>query len=109
MENATQISDVQYINLNLLLTIQSNLRHDPIATSFRYRLSADQADRLAKMSVGAIHTLVANMSNECLFAPRENFTQLLDAPPGLTLALSTVNYDARAPGAARDCGQAKAA
>lgn len=109
MEPTIQISDVQYLNLNLLTTIQSSLRNDPIAASFRYRLSSEQAERILNMSLNAIHTLVANMRHECLFAPRENFMQLLDAPPALAFALSAVS-DESSGRRGRDCPrEAKAA
>jgi hypothetical protein len=44
-----------------------------------------------------LESLAANMRNECLFAPRANLEQLLDAPSGLAVALAAVTSEQQHP------------
>ena len=62
MSNTVQLSDVQLLNLSVLMTVQGSIKKD----------------------------LVANRGQESLFKLRDDFWQLLDAPPGLQGPLSTV-------------------
>lgn len=90
MEQATRPSDVQYLNLNFLLTIQVNLKRDFIATSYKFHLDHASAEKLAGMSFDALQLLASNMPHESLFQPIGNFTALLDAPPGLAMMMCSV-------------------
>ncbi|MYM95934.1 hypothetical protein [Duganella vulcania] len=91
MDKLVHFSDVQYVNFNLLMAIHANVQRDPIAAAYQFHLSRQQADKLAVVSLGDLESLAANMRNECLFAPRANLEQLLEAPPGLTIVLSAVS------------------
>lgn len=90
MANSVALSDVQLLNLSFLMALQASIRQDPIAACYKYRLSADQAPKVADLPPEKIQTLVANLGHECLFIPREDLLQLLEAPPGLVGPLSTV-------------------
>lgn len=91
MNKLVHFSDVQYVNFNLLMAIHANVHRDPIATAYQFHLSSKQIEKLASLSLGELESLAANMRNECLFAPRANLEQLLDAPPGLAIALAAVS------------------
>jgi len=93
MEPSVKLSEVQYLNLNFLLTIQASIRRDFVAASYIYRFTVDQAKKLADAAPEAIQLLVANLKNECLFSPRKNLVQLLETPPGLLVAMSAVHND----------------
>ena len=90
MANSVQFSDVQLLNLNFLLTIQASIRKDPVAACYKFKLTAEQAPKIADLSLEQLQTFVANLGHECLFTLREDFLQMLDSPPGLLRALSTV-------------------
>lgn len=110
MEDAIRYTEVQYLNLNYLLTIQVGLKHDPLATCCTYHLDTASAETLAAMSVDSLQLLAASMSHESLFKPIANFKTLLETPPVLAMTLcrvGAVDQDAaRGPSRA---GQATAA
>ena len=91
MDKLSHFSDVQYVNFNLLMAIHASVQRDPIAAAYQFHLSCRQVEKLEGVSLQGLETLAANMSNECLFAPRANLEQLLDAPPGLAIALAAVS------------------
>lgn len=93
MDKLVHFSDVQYVNFNLLMAIHANVQRDPIAASYQFHLSSHQVEKLGGLSLEDLESLAANMRNECLFAPRANFEQLLDAPPGLAFALAAVSEE----------------
>ncbi len=90
MENAVQLTEVQYLNLNFLLTIQACLKSDRGAAVYKFHLDRLCAAKLASMSVAQLQMLAANMPHESLFKPVGNFIDLLDAPPGLAMTLCAV-------------------
>lgn len=90
MDKLVHFSDVQYVNFNLLMAIHANVQRDPIAAAYQFHLSSQQIEKLAASSIGDLESLAANMRSECLFAPRANLEQLLEAPPGLAIALAAV-------------------
>jgi len=90
MENATQCTDVQYLNLNYLLTIQVGLKQDHLATCCAFHLDEACARTLAAMGVDELQLLAAGMSHESLFKPVANFTALLATPPALAMTLCSV-------------------
>lgn len=110
MEDAIRYTDVQYLNLNYLLTIQVGLKQDPLATCCTFHLDTASAETLAAMSVDSLQQLAASMSHESLFKPIANFRTLLETPPVLAMTLCRVgNVD---PGVARGAarvGQATSA
>ena len=90
MSNVVHLSDVQLLNLSVLMTIQANIKNDPVAACYRFSLREEQARRVEGMGLQQLQAIVANRGNESLFNLREDFWQLLDAPLGLQAALSTV-------------------
>lgn len=91
MDKRIHFSDVQYVNLNLLIAMHANVQRDPISAAYLFHLSNRQIEKLAGLSLEDMESLAANMRSECLFAPRANLEQLLDAPPGLAIALAAVS------------------
>jgi hypothetical protein len=90
MSNMVHLSDVQLLNLSVLMTIQASIKKDPVAACYKFNLSADQAPRVEALGQEQLQAIVANRGHESLFKLREDFWQLLDAPPGLQGPLSTV-------------------
>ncbi len=45
MSTTVHLSDVQLLNLSVLMTVQASLRRDPVAACCKFNLSADQARR----------------------------------------------------------------
>ena len=110
MEDAIRYTEVQYLNLNYLLTIQVGLKQDPLATCCTYHLDTASAETLAAMSVDSLQLLAANMSHESLFKPIANFKTLLETPPVLAMTLCRVgNIDPVLGRGAARAGQAAAA
>jgi len=90
MSNTVQLSDVQLLNLSVLMTIQASIKQDPVAACYKFNLRDDQAHRVAGLGQQHLQAIVANRGHESLFNLRDDFWQLLDAPPGLQGPLSTV-------------------
>lgn len=94
MDNDHVFNSVQWMNFQLLTLIHSNLKTNPAATAYSFRLSKEQCTRLLMMSFTDIQAIAANMTGESLFLPRDNLLQLLDAPAGLASILSAVRKHA---------------
>ena len=90
MSNTVHLSDVQLLNLSVLMTIQASVKKDPVTTCFKFNLSADEAARIDGLRQEQLQAIVANRGHESLFKLREDFWDLLDTPPGLQGALSRV-------------------
>ena len=43
MSNTIHLSDVQLLNLSVLMTIQASIKRDPVAACYRFNLRDDQA------------------------------------------------------------------
>ena len=87
MENSIQLTDVQYLNLNFLLTIQACLRSERLSAIYKFHLDPVSAARLAEMTASELQLLAVNMPHESLFRPVDNLPDLLDAPLGLAMIL----------------------
>lgn len=87
MENSIQLTEVQYLNLNYLLTIQACLRAERLSAAYKFHLDHETATKLANMTTAELQLLAANMPHESLFKPIDNLVGLLDAPPGLAMML----------------------
>lgn len=101
MSTTVHLSDVQLLNLSVLMTVQASLRKDPVAACCKFNLSADQARRVESLGQEELQTIVANRGHESLFKLRDDFWPLLDAPAGLQGPLSSVRLP-EAQGAAGD-------
>lgn len=91
MSTTVQLSDVQLLNLSVLMTIQASIRKDPPAACYKFNLRDDQAHRVEGLGLHQLQAIVANCGQESLFQLRDDFWQLLDAPPGLQGPLATVH------------------
>ena len=92
MSNTVPLSDVQLLNLSVLMTIQASIKRDPVAACCRFNLRDDQARRIEDLGQQQLQAIVANRGDESLFKLRDDFWPLLDAPPGLQVPLSTVRF-----------------
>ena len=95
MSNTVELSDVQLLNLSVLMTVQAGIKKDPIAACYKFNLSAEQASRIEKLGQEQLQAIVANRAQESLFSLREDFWHLVDAPAGLHGPLSTVRLRPR--------------
>lgn len=87
----TTLTDIQWINLNMLTAIRSGLQHDPAATCCKFGLDADQADHLRDLSLGELWSLVAQIGETTLFPPRADLVTLLCTPRALAGPLALVH------------------
>jgi hypothetical protein len=87
MENSIQVTDVQFLNLNYLTTIQACLRSERLAAIYKFHLDPETATKLTEMTTVELQLLAANMPHESLFKPVDNLADLLDAPPALAMLL----------------------
>ena len=92
MSNTVHLSDVQLLNLSVLMTIQASIKRDPVAACYRFNLRDEQAQRVEGLGQQQLQAIVANRGEESLFKLRDDFWPLLDAPPGLQAPLSTVRF-----------------
>jgi hypothetical protein len=92
MSNTVHLSDVQLLNLSVLMTIQASIKRDPVAACYRFNLRDDQAQQVEGLGQQQLQAIVANRGEESLFKLRDDFWPLLDAPPGLQLPLSIVRF-----------------
>ena len=92
MSNTVPLSDVQLLNLSVLMTIQASIKKDPVAACYRFNLRDNQARRVEGLGQQQLQAIVANRGDESLFELRGDFWPLLDAPPGLHVPLSTVRF-----------------
>lgn len=92
MSNTVHLSDVQLLNLSVLMTMQASVKKDPVAAGFNFNLSADEAARIDGLRQEQLQAIVANRGHESLFKLRDDFWPLLDAPPGLQVPLSIVRF-----------------
>lgn len=86
-----QLSDVQLINLSMLMTIRDNIKRDLVSACCKFGLHADQARFFGDLSIDRILAIVANIGQECLFPPREDLLALLSLPAPLTGPITLVH------------------
>ena len=67
MSNTVQLSDVQLLNLSVLMTIQASIKKDPVAACYKFNLRADQAHRVEGLGQQQLQAIVANRGHESLF------------------------------------------
>ncbi len=74
------LSDVQYINLNVLTAIKLGIQQDKVATCCRFSLDAALAELIGSLSPEQIWAIVANVGHASLFPPRHDLINLLQTP-----------------------------
>ena len=85
-----QLSDVQYVNLNVLTAIRLSMQHDRVAACCRFALDGAQADLIGKLNTEQIWAIVANVGHASLFPPRHDLINLLQTPLPLAGPLAAV-------------------
>lgn len=85
------LSNVQRMNLSMLLMIRDDIKEDVVSACCKYGLRADQASWLETQSIDDILAIVANVGHECLFPPRQDFLHLLQLPGPLAGPLVSVH------------------
>ncbi len=86
-----QFSDVQLLNLSMLITTRDSIKHDLVSACCKFGLQADQAGFLGKLSIDQILVIVANIGDECLFPPRRDLISLLELPTPLSGPITSVH------------------
>ena len=85
-----RLSDVQLVNLSLLITMRDNIKRDPVSACCKFGLRAEQATFFGDLSIEHILAMVANVGQECLFPPREDLLALLRLPAPLAGPITSV-------------------
>jgi hypothetical protein len=88
--STVQLSDVQLVNLSMLITMRDSIKRDFVSACCKFGLHAEQAKLFAEMSIEQILATVANVGQECLFPPREDLLQLLVVPVPLAGPITSV-------------------
>lgn len=88
--NTIQLSDVQLVNLSMLLTMRDNIKRDPVSACCKFGLQADQARFFGDLPVEHILAIVANVGQQCLFPPRHDLLELLKLPTPLAGPITSV-------------------
>ena len=78
--STVQLSDVQLVNLSMLITMRDNIKRDLVSACCKFGLHADQARFFGDLPVEHILAMVANVGQECLFPPRQDLLELLKLP-----------------------------
>src|SRR5205814_4828441 len=86
------LSDVQRLNFNVLLSMTKSVQEDPGAACCKFGLRGPELEALSGLSPDAILSIVANAGEESLFCPRNDLVELLSLPPGLS---GTISYARR--------------
>src|SRR4051812_12750764 len=85
------LSNVQRMNLSVLLMIRDDVKEDVVSACCKYGLHAEQASWFEKQTIDDILAIVANVGQECLFPPRQDFFDLVQAPVPLAGPLASVH------------------
>ena len=85
------LSDVEWINLNVLAVIHAGLQNDRAATCCKFGLDAAQADDLRGLSLDDLWSLVVHIGDTTLFPPRADLVNLLRTPRPLAGPLALVH------------------
>lgn len=88
--SAMRLSDVQLVNLSMLITMRENIKRDVVFACCRFGLHADQARFVGDLSIEQILAMVANVGHECLFPPRSDLLELLKLPVPLAGPITSV-------------------
>jgi hypothetical protein len=85
------LTDVEWINLNVLAVIHAGLQHERASTCCKFALDATQADYLHGLSLDELWSLVIHIGNTTLFPPRADLVTLLSTPRPLAGPLALVH------------------
>lgn len=85
------LTDVEWINLNVLAVIHAGLQHDRASTCCKFALDAKQADYLKGLRIDELWSLVLHVGETTLFPPRADLLALLSAPRPLAGPMALVH------------------
>ena len=85
-----KLTDVEWINLNVLVVIHSGLQNDRAATCSKFALDAEQADYLRCLDLDDLWSLAIHVGDTTLFPPRADLVTLLSTPRPLAGPLALV-------------------
>lgn len=88
--STVQLSDVQLVNLSMLITMRDNIKRDVVSACCKFGLRADEARFFSDLSIDHILAMVANVGEECLFPPRDDLLALLKLPVPLAGPITSV-------------------
>lgn len=84
------LTDVQFSNLTMLLTIRDCLHRDRIRTCCQFGLDAEQANCIQDLRTHQIMAIVSHVGQVCLFPPRMDLISLLALPLPVARTLAVV-------------------
>jgi len=85
-----RLTDVEWINLNVLVVIHTGLQHERASTCCKFALDAEQADYLKGLSLDDLWSLAIHVGDTTLFPPRADLMTLLSTPRPLVGPLALV-------------------
>lgn len=107
--NRLELSDVQLVNLSMLITMRDNIKRDPVSACCTFGLRAEQASVFGDLPIDHILAMVANVGQECLFPPRDDLLTLLKLPVPLAGPITSVRPPPKGrPSAAPESGTRRA-
>lgn len=80
MELSDGLSEVQMVNLYMLLMLRESVLKNIVSACGRFGVAEDLARFVTSLSHPQIASIIVNVGNECMFLPRQNLTQLLSLP-----------------------------
>ena len=88
--NHVKLTDVEWINLNVLVVIHNGLQTDRASTCSKFALDAEQADYLRSLNLDDLWSLAVHVGDTTLFPPRADLVTLLNTPRPLAGPLALV-------------------
>jgi len=85
-----KLTDVEWINLNVLVVIHNGLQNDSASTCSKFALDAEQADYLRCLNLDDLWSLAVHVEDTTLFPPRTDLVTLLSTPRPLAGPLALV-------------------
>src|SRR4051812_10921913 len=85
------LSNVQRMNLSMLLMIRDDIKEDLVSACCRYGLRADQAGWFKKTSMDVVRAIFEKVGQNFFSPPRQDFFELLEAPVPLAGPLASVH------------------
>lgn len=85
------LTDVEWINLQILTSIHAAVQADAAEACSRYGLDAALADHLRELHLDQLWSLILQVGDNSLFPPRPDLLALISAPAVLAGPLALVH------------------
>ena len=85
------LTEVEWINLNVLAIIRAGLQHDRASTCCKFALDTKLADHLKGLSLDELWSLVLHVGDTTLFPPRADLLTLLSTPRALAGPMAIIH------------------